>query len=531
MPLAISRLNLRDEFDLIISDTAGFAKGISYDQSKTKHISYIHTPLRYAWETNEYFSHNIKTKVFNAVFRPAFAYVRRFDYQVAQKPDMLFANSQFIAEKVQRYYGRDSDVLYPPVDTSVFYPDGQTGPAQYYLAAGRMLHYKRFDLIIETFKTLGLPLVVAGAGPKEQELKTLAQGARNITFLPFQKTSEEMRRLYSGAKAVIFSQAARGVITPGVAVTLMLLAYQIRIPIFSISFLVDNTQKAIADSKDYFAVMDETPDASDTRGARRLTISKGAISFSDVSFGYDADAPVLNNLSFAVAPDSKVALVGESGEGKTTITSLLLRLYRPDSGVIAIDGTDISRVTQQSLREQIGVVFQDPSLFSGTIYENIAYANPKATREQVEAASKAANAHEFIEKFDKGYDSEIGERGLKLSGGQKQRIAIARALLKDAPILILDEATSSLDNKSELLVQEALERLMKNRTTIIIAHRLSTIRNVDQIVTLKNGRIDEIGTPRRLARSGGIYARLLNLSRQTSAEHVKKTLQEFDLKA
>lgn len=329
----------------------------------------------------------------------------------------------------------------------------------------------------------------------------------------------------------IFSQAARGVITPGVAVTLMLLAYQIRIPIFSISFLVDNTQKAIADSKDYFAVMDETPDASDTRGARKLTISKGAISFSDVSFGYDADAPVLNNLSFAVAPDSKVALVGESGEGKTTITSLLLRLYRPDSGVIAIDGTDISRVTQQSLREQIGVVFQDPSLFSGTIYENIAYANPKATREQVEAASKAANAHEFIEKFDKGYDSEIGERGLKLSGGQKQRIAIARALLKDAPILILDEATSSLDNKSELLVQEALERLMKNRTTIIIAHRLSTIRNVDQIVTLKNGRIDEIGTPRRLARSGGIYARLLNLSRQTSAEQVKKTLQEFDLKA
>jgi glycosyltransferase involved in cell wall biosynthesis len=205
MPIAISRLNLRGEFDLIISDTAGFAKGISYDQSKTKHISYIHTPLRYAWETNEYFSHNIKTKVFNAVFRPAFAYVRRFDYQVAQKPDMLFANSQFIAEKVQRYYGRDSDVLYPPVDTSVFYPDGQTGPAQYYLAAGRMLHYKRFDLIIETFKTLGLPLVVAGAGPKEQELKTLAQGARNITFLPFQKTSEEMRRLYSGAKAVIFS--------------------------------------------------------------------------------------------------------------------------------------------------------------------------------------------------------------------------------------------------------------------------------------------------------------------------------------
>jgi glycosyltransferase involved in cell wall biosynthesis len=203
MPLAISRLNLRDKFDLIISDTAGFAKGISYDQSKTRHISYIHTPLRYAWETDEYFSHSIKTKVFNAVFRPAFAYVRKFDYNVAQKPDVLFANSQFIAEKVRRYYGRDSDVLYPPVDTSVFYPDKQIARGEYYLAVGRMLHYKRFDLIIEAFKTLGLPLVVAGAGPKEQELKALAHGARNITFLPFQKTNEEMRKLYSGARAGI----------------------------------------------------------------------------------------------------------------------------------------------------------------------------------------------------------------------------------------------------------------------------------------------------------------------------------------
>ncbi len=205
MPLAISRLNLRDEFDLIISDTAGFAKGISYDQSKTRHISYIHTPLRYAWETDEYFSHSFKTKVFNAVFRPAFAYVRKFDYNVAQKPDLLLANSQFIAEKVRRYYGRDSDVLYPPVDTSVFYPDEQIGRGEHYLAVGRMLHYKRFDLIIEAFKTLGLPLVVAGAGPKEQELKALANGVRNTTFLPFQKTNEEMRKLYSAARAVIFS--------------------------------------------------------------------------------------------------------------------------------------------------------------------------------------------------------------------------------------------------------------------------------------------------------------------------------------
>ncbi len=205
MPLAINRMNLGSEFDLIISDTAGFAKGISCDQTKTKHISYIHTPLRYAWETDEYFSHSLKTKIFNAIFKPAFAYVRRFDYQVAQKPDILLSNSQFIAEKVRRYYGRNSDVLYPPVDTSVFSPDEQIKRGEYYLAVGRMLHYKRFDLIIEAFKILGLPLVVAGAGPKEEELRELAQGAGNITFLPFQKTNEEMRKLYCGAKAVIFS--------------------------------------------------------------------------------------------------------------------------------------------------------------------------------------------------------------------------------------------------------------------------------------------------------------------------------------
>jgi ATP-binding cassette subfamily B protein len=173
------------------------------------------------------------------------------------------------------------------------------------------------------------------------------------------------------------------------------------------------------------------------------------------------------------------------------------------------------------LRENIGVVFQDPALFSGTIKENISYANPRASKKQIEAAAKAANAHEFIEKLEKGYNTEIGERGLKLSGGQKQRIAIARALLKDAPVLILDEATSSLDSKSEVMVQEALERLMKDRTTIIIAHRLSTIQNVDQIITLRGGKIDEIGSPRQLARTNGIYAQLLHLQQGKKTESTK----------
>ncbi len=185
-------------------------------------------------------------------------------------------------------------------------------------------------------------------------------------------------------------------------------------------------------------------------------------------------------------------------------------------------------MTQKSLRENIGVVFQEPALFSGTIRENISYSSENATDEQMRAAAQAANAHEFIDKLENGYESEIGERGLKLSGGQKQRIAIARALLKNAPILILDEATSSLDSKSEVMVQAALQYLMKNRTTIIIAHRLSTIQHVDTIITLQGGRVGEMGPPKRLASSGGIYAELLALQRGTT-EKDKKKLQSFDI--
>jgi ATP-binding cassette subfamily B protein len=188
----------------------------------------------------------------------------------------------------------------------------------------------------------------------------------------------------------------------------------------------------------------------------------------------------------------------------------------------------VTAVRQSSLREHIAVVFQDPALFSGTIRENIAYAKPHASESEIIAATKAANAHDFIQKLELGLDTEIGERGLKLSGGQKQRIAIARAVLKDAPILVLDEATSSLDSRSEHLVQEALNRLMKGRSTLIIAHRLSTIAHVDTIVTLKDGRIDEVGSPAELAATGGIYAQLLDF--QTgNTEKAKKALKQYDL--
>lgn len=326
---------------------------------------------------------------------------------------------------------------------------------------------------------------------------------------------------------LIFVQAVNGQFSPGQAVALILYAMQIRIPIFTISFLVENTQKAIADSKDYFEIMNLRPEIADAKSAKPIKVKQGKVSFDNVEFSY-GDQQVLKNIILDIEPDSKVALVGESGEGKTTITNLLMRLYEPQKGQILIDGQNINEVTQKSLRENIGVVFQDPALFSGTISENIAYARPNAKQSDVVAAAKAANAHEFIAKFDKGYDSEIGERGLKLSGGQKQRIAIARALLKDAPILILDEATSSLDSKSEAMVQEALKRLMKGRTTLIIAHRLSTIQHVDKIITLTGGKVDEVGSPEQLAKTGGIYAQLLAMQRGDK-EKSKKELKKYEI--
>lgn len=328
--------------------------------------------------------------------------------------------------------------------------------------------------------------------------------------------------------AYLFYFTMIGRFSIGDMVLLMTLMTQMRAPIFSMSFIIDAVQRAIAGSRDYFEVMSVEPAVADAKGATELKVTKGKIEFENVDFGYQADKRVLHDISFEIKPNEKIALVGESGEGKTTVTSLLLRLYDIDTGNIKIDSQPIRKVTQKSLRENIAVVFQDPALFSGTIRENITYGNLKASDEEIIEAAKAANAHEFIEKFDNGYDTEIGERGLKLSGGQKQRIAIARAILKDSPILILDEATSSLDSKSEKMVQEALDRLMKGRTTIIIAHRLSTIAEVDKIVTIRNGRVDEIGSPKQLAKTDGIYGQLLKLQ-LGKTEKDKKRLAEYEI--
>lgn len=334
--------------------------------------------------------------------------------------------------------------------------------------------------------------------------------------------------IFFGIMFYIIYGTYNGQFTIGEMFMLIQYSIAIRFPILSMSFIVDNTQRAISGSRDYFKAMSEEPQHDDPSGAKTLKVGKGEIEFANVDFAYESKKQVLHDITFTINPHSKVAFVGESGGGKTTLTSLLMRLYDIDKGSISIDGQRVSSVTQQSLRKNIGVVFQEPALFSGTVRENISYANPKASLKAVETAAKAANAHEFIKKLSDGYDTLIGERGTKLSGGQKQRIAIARAILKDAPILILDEATSALDSRSEHLVHEALERLMKNRTTIIIAHRLSTIASVDKVITLKDGSIDEIGSPKELAQSGGIYGQLLRLQGE-SIERQKKELKKFDI--
>lgn len=328
--------------------------------------------------------------------------------------------------------------------------------------------------------------------------------------------------------AYIFWQTLAGRFSVGTMLLLAQFSQLMRIPLFSMSFLVDQTQRAIAGSTDYFKVMELKPQITDKPNAKPLTIEKGKLEYKDVSFGYNQGEMVLKDITFTVPAGKKVALVGESGEGKTTVTNLLLRLYEPNKGAVFIDDFDVASVTQQSLRQNIAVVFQDPALFSGTVRENIAYAQPDASEAAIKAAAKAANAEEFIAKLPEGYDTEIGERGIKLSGGQKQRIAIARAILKDAPILILDEATSSLDSRAEAQVQQALEHLMHGRTTLIIAHRLSTIAHVDQIVTIKGGRVDEVGTPGELAKTDGIYGQLLQLQ-MGATEAAKKKLKAFEI--
>jgi len=281
-------------------------------------------------------------------------------------------------------------------------------------------------------------------------------------------------------------------------------------PIERLSRTVEMVQRMGAGLRRFFEIMDEQPEIRDIPEAVKLEVPTGRIDFQDVTFSYDRHRHVLRNLDLTIQPGSVVALVGPSGAGKTTFCHLIPRFYQPEEGRVLIDGTDVGTISLQSLREAIGIVQQDVFLFTGTIRDNIAYGRPGATAEQIYQAARQAGAHSFILELPAGYDTHIGEKGIKLSGGQKQRISIARAFLKNPRILILDEATSSLDTHTEMIVQGALEKLIAGRTTLIIAHRLSTIRNADEIIVLTEAGVVQRGTHEQLIDQQGLYAALYN---------------------
>ena len=321
-----------------------------------------------------------------------------------------------------------------------------------------------------------------------------------ITFLSFSAITAV---LWFGGQEVL-----AGRLSAGDLVAFLIYLLGVAAPIGILTRLYTQLQQALGAAQRIFALIDEPVEVADRTDARSLPSGAGLVEFRDVHFAYAEDRPVLHGLDIRVEPGQTCAVVGPSGAGKTTTIGLLLRLYDVTGGAVVVDGCDVRDATQASLREAMALVPQEPVLFATTVGDNIRYGRLEATDAEVEAASRAANAHEFITRLPSGYETEVGERGVQLSAGQRQRIAIARAILRNPRILLLDEATASLDNESEYLVQEALDRLMRNRTTIVVAHRLTTIENADKIVVLEGGRCVESGTHAALLDRNGLYARL-----------------------
>jgi len=316
---------------------------------------------------------------------------------------------------------------------------------------------------------------------------------------------------YFGGRYVLFKQMTLGELIAFNAYVWMFYG-----PIQSLSQLVNWCSRSLTAAERVFEILDIEPEVAETEDAQPLPDMRGAVRFEDVTFGYEPHRPVLRNMSFEAAPGEMIGLVGHSGAGKTTTINLLCRFYTPDEGEILVDGVPVRSIRVADLRQQLGVVPQDTFLFSGSIADNIAYAKPGATREEIVRAAKVANAHDFILRKPDGYETHLGERGGGLSAGERQRIAIARAVLHDPRILILDEATSQLDVQTEKQVQEAIGRLVEGRTTLAIAHRLSTLRNADRLIVLKNGEIVESGSHDELIAAGGEFSSLVKTYQEIS---------------
>jgi ATP-binding cassette, subfamily B, bacterial len=378
--------------------------------------------------------------------------------------------------------------------------------------------YSRFNEVLAGIMT------VKGYVMEDEEKRRFLQGVREGneivrrgvrtdnrtgTFRTLAATTARLAALALGGYFVI-----RGEITVGTLVAFLGYIGGLFGPVQGLTNAYQTLRRVSVSLETIFGILDAEDIVGDAPGAAEVRHLKGEVEFHNVSFGYQPGSAVLRGINLTARPGETIALVGPSGSGKTTMATLLQRFYSVSEGAITIDGVDIREMTQHSLRNQIGVVFQDAHLFNDTVRANIAYGRPHATQAEIEAASKAAHAHDFIMALPEGYDTIVRERGTRLSGGQRQRIAIARALLKNPPILILDEATSALDSESERLIQQALKTLLSGRTAFVIAHRLSTVREADRIVVIKDGEIAEVGSHSELLAQAGYYASLV--ARQTA---------------